>query len=305
MFRKKLTLMLIPNSQGVSRQISVSKAWLYLCAVAVVLITVAAVFFSAQFFTDKVAEKELNQLRAENQRLKAKFEQMRWTLAEVESRYDVLTEKEGYIRSLFNLPEVNASQRRLGVGGPQPPRLATMDETELIAYDTERKLDHMLRLSELHLQEFTEVENEFLDIRDRLEYTPSIWPTKGWFSRGYGMQHDPFTGYKQMHRGVDIANRAGTPIVATAAGKVVKIARQDRMGKMITIDHGYGFLTRYGHLSDVKVKVGQQVKRGDPIALMGNTGRSTGPHLHYEVWRNKKALNPMDYILNEMYATTD
>jgi len=103
-----------------------------------------------------------------------------------------------------------------------------------------------------------------------------------------------------MHRGIDVANHKGTPIIAPADGRVRKYSNEGNMGLMLVIDHGYGFVTRYGHLAEVKVTRGQKVKRGDIIATIGNSGRTTGPHLHYEVWRNSKVLNPTKYILNKM-----
>ena len=112
------------------------------------------------------------------------------------------------------------------------------------------------------------------------------------------MKHDPFTGYKRLHRGLDISNNTGTPIIATADGVINKTATDNGLGKFIVIDHGYGFKTRYGHLSKISVKRGQKVKRGDVIGLMGSTGYSTGPHLHYEVIRNGKFLNPRKFILS-------
>ena len=113
------------------------------------------------------------------------------------------------------------------------------------------------------------------------------------------MKNDPFTGYRQMHHGLDIANHRGTPIIATADGRVSSVGRNSGLGKIVAIDHGYGFRTRYAHLSEIKVKRGQRVKRGDVIGLMGSTGYSTGPHLHYEVIRNGKTVNPIKYILNQ------
>jgi murein DD-endopeptidase MepM/ murein hydrolase activator NlpD len=114
------------------------------------------------------------------------------------------------------------------------------------------------------------------------------------------MRLDPFTGYKEMHRGIDIANHRGTPIIATADGRVASIGKNSGLGKTVVLNHGYGFRTRYAHLHEIKVKRGQTVKRGDVIALMGSTGWATGPHLHYEVIRNGKTLNPIKYILNDM-----
>ncbi|MEW5995785.1 MAG: M23 family metallopeptidase, partial [Candidatus Zixiibacteriota bacterium] len=205
-----------------------------------------------------------------------------------------------YLRSLFELPEIEDAQRRLGVGGPVPDALATSSETEQVAVVTEAEVDRLLKLSEFELEKFAEVEELLLEVKERLAHTPSIWPTRGWLSRGYGNKYDPFTGMKQMHHGIDIANHRGTPVVATSDGRVKSVGRNGGLGKMIVIDHGYGFKTRYGHLSEIRVKRGQRVKRGEVIGLMGSTGYSTGPHLHYEVLRNGRPLNPMKYILNEM-----
>ncbi len=300
MLKKKLTFMLIPSSTGISKQISIPTAAIYISVAAVVCLLFLSFFLSAEFFAGKVNENELQQLRVENKTLLDKYEQMRWNLAEVENRYSDLVKKEITIRSLFDLPPVDEGERQLGIGGPTSPQLETMSPLRKAAYATEVEVDRLLNLSKFELEKYGEVEQSLNAIKDRLAHTPSIWPSKGWNSRGFGMKHDPFTGYKQMHRGIDIANHTGTPIIATADGVIRGISRTSGMGKMVTVDHGYGFKTRYGHLSEAKVKNGQRVKRGDVIALMGSTGYSTGPHLHYEVIRNGKFMNPAKYILNDM-----
>ncbi|UCD64348.1 MAG: M23 family metallopeptidase [Candidatus Zixiibacteriota bacterium] len=292
--------MLIPNSMGILKQLSIPVALLYCVAFAIIALLVANLFLSAEFFTTKVDQSELEQLRAENKRLNEKYEQLRWNLAEVSDRYQQLVLRETRIRSIFNLPEINEEERQLGVGGPSSQALASMSELEQDAVATELEVDRLLRLSRFELEKYDEVEQNLLKVKDRLDHTPSIWPTRGWISRGFGMKYDPFTGYKQMHRGIDIANRTGTPIVATADGVVKQIATDNMMGKFIMVDHGYGFRTRYGHLSKAKVKRGQKVKRGEVIALMGSTGYSTGPHVHYEVIRNGQFFSPSKYILNDM-----
>lgn len=300
MLKKKLTLMLIPNSMGILKQLNIPVAVIYGGAFAVVALVVTSLFLSAEFFTTKVDQAELERLRAENQRLEEKYEQLRWNLAEVSNRYDELVRKETEIRSIFDLPMIDEEERQLGIGGPAAYDLTSMSELEKDAMATEVEVDRILRLSRFELEKYGEVEQSLLKVKNRLSHTPSVWPTKGWVSRGFGMKHDPFTGYKQMHRGIDVANRTGTPIIATADGVVKGIHNDNMMGKYIVIDHGYGFKSRYGHLSTIKVKRGQKVKRGDVIALMGSTGYSTGPHLHYEVIRNGKFFNPTKYILNDM-----
>lgn len=292
--------MLIPNSDGVMKQFRVPIASLYIAATLAFCIIAGNFFLSAEFFSSKVDQSELEQLRAENLELKDKYEQLRWNLSEVENRYITLVEKEEKIRTLFQLPEIPSEERQLGIGGPASPMLEQLSETEQTALATEFEIDRLLKLSTYELEKYSEVESELQNLQSRLEHTPSIWPTKGWNSRGYGMKFDPFTGYKQMHRGIDIANHNGTPIIATANGTIKVVGNQKSgMGKYVTINHGFGFQTRYGHLSKITVKRGQKVKRGDVIGMMGSTGYSTGPHLHYEVIRNGKFLNPHNYILND------
>lgn len=298
--KKKLTFLLIPDSSGSPRQVSVSITLIYSLLGALLLLVITTFFLSSHFFSYEVAQEELTRLRAENQQLAEKFEQMRWNLAEVEDRYSELVSREVRIRSLFDLPEIPEEERQLGVGGPEPAILSEFSETEKDAFITEMEVDHLLRLSQFELENYQKVENSLVDIKERLRHTPSIWPTTGWVSRGYGMKYDPFTGYRQMHRGMDIANRPNTPVVATADGRVALISSATELGKCIMLDHGFGYKTRFGHLSQILVKNGQRVKRGEVIGLMGSTGYSTGPHLHYEVFRNGQFHNPMDYILNDI-----
>ena len=201
---------------------------------------------------------------------------------------------------MFNLPEISDEERQLGIGGPISPLVASMSDAQRVAYSTEMEVDRVLRLSRFELENFNQVEAELRGLKGRLDHTPSIWPTKGWKGRGFGIHTDPFTGYRRLHRGLDIANNTGTPVVATADGKVSSVGKVGRMGNMIVIEHGYGLKTKYGHLSKFAVKPGQRVKRGDIIGYMGDTGYSTGPHLHYETWRNGRALDPSGFILNRM-----
>ncbi|WP_447979195.1 M23 family metallopeptidase [Candidatus Nitrospira bockiana] len=132
----------------------------------------------------------------------------------------------------------------------------------------------------------------------RWDATPSIWPVKGWVTSGFGKRVSPFTGQLAMHDGLDIGAAPNTPVQAPASGRVVVTGFDPRMGNMIALDHGFGMETQYGHLAKVLVKNGQKVKRGDVIGLVGNTGLSTGPHLHYLVKSNNHPVDPQRYILD-------
>ena len=128
--------------------------------------------------------------------------------------------------------------------------------------------------------------------------TPSIWPTHGWLSSGMGNRSDPLTGERDFHPGLDISADKGDAVYATADGKVTQASINGNYGNLVILEHGYGLETRYGHLSEFKVTEGQDVKRGDLLGLVGSTGRTTGPHLHYEVRANGRILNPLQLLLN-------
>jgi len=134
--------------------------------------------------------------------------------------------------------------------------------------------------------------------RDFLASSPSIWPAKGWLTSRYGYRVSPFTGSRQFHAGIDIAGASGTDVVAPARGRVTFAGKRGPLGNSVTIDHGWGVRTQYGHNKEIFVKKGDRVERGTRIATMGNSGRSTGPHLHYVVEVNGKTRNPLDYIFD-------
>ena len=157
------------------------------------------------------------------------------------------------------------------------------------------KLAEDVSLEEIRQQDI------MLALRENREFmvtTPSIWPTEGHLTSGFGYRVNPFTGRSVLHAGIDIANRVGTPVVSPARGRVTSTGWQNAYGNCVVIDHGNAITTRYAHLQSSTVKEGQVVNRGEVIGTMGNTGRSTGPHLHYEVRVGGVPVNPMRYILN-------
>jgi murein DD-endopeptidase MepM/ murein hydrolase activator NlpD len=132
--------------------------------------------------------------------------------------------------------------------------------------------------------------------RDLYRSTPMGWPTKGWMSSNYGRRKHPITGRRDVHTGIDVSARPGTKISVTADGIVSFSGRSGANGNLVAIEHGFGYTTYYAHNKKNLVKVGQVVKRGDVIALMGSTGSSTGPHVHYEIWKEGKNINPSKHL---------
>ena len=154
--------------------------------------------------------------------------------------------------------------------------------------------------NDIHMEEVRQ-QMLIMTLRDNREFmvmTPSVWPAEGHLSSGFGYRISPFTGQAKLHAGLDIANRIGTPIIAPAKGTVTFAGWQGAYGNYITINHGNAISTHYAHLQRWIVKEGQMVNRGDLIGYIGNSGRSTGPHLHYEVRVGGVPVNPMRYILN-------
>ncbi|MEZ4703645.1 MAG: M23 family metallopeptidase [Bdellovibrionota bacterium] len=162
----------------------------------------------------------------------------------------------------------------------------------------ELKVDSIHRKASLQEQSLQELYELLKDQRTVLSSRPSVWPAKGWLTSTFGYRISPFTGLRHMHSGIDIAAAIGTEVRSPANGVVTRVGTEPGFGKFLVINHGYGIVTRYGHNSKMLVKVGQKVKRGEPISLVGNTGRSTGPHLHYEIRVNGVPVNPMQYILD-------
>jgi len=299
MLRKKLRFLLIPGSRESTRQFSISYGFILACCVIIAFTFIANIFLTTSYVKSQLAANEAERLRTENELLAGKYNELNGKLNEISEIYDSLVEKEIVIRNIFNLPEISADERMLGVGGPERKIYERLSEPVKKAYSTETRVDGLLRLARFEKEKYHEAYNVLAEKRSILDHTPSILPTRGYRTSGFGMRVDPFTGYKQFHGGIDIANKMGSPIYATADGVVEFTGNVGDLGRLIKINHGYGYKTRYGHLSTIKVKRGQKVRRGDLIGLMGSSGYSTGPHLHYEIIKDGKKVNPLEYILNK------
>jgi len=190
----------------------------------------------------------------------------------------------------------------VGVGGSSTNSISTANS--VINTDNLKNKTDILDTNKINQESIkTEKDLSFVlsvikEKKTQLASTPSIWPCRGYLSCPFGYRIHPFTGQREFHNGIDISGLLGQDVKATGAGYVVLAERRGNMGNMVMIDHNYGYSTRYGHLASFNVKEGDYVKRGQVIGYLGNTGRSTGPHLHYEVRFYDKAYNPLDFILN-------
>ena len=163
----------------------------------------------------------------------------------------------------------------------------------------QRAFDGVLQHELAEELEMQSLYTNLIDQKDQLQSTPTLKPTNGWYTSGFGVRNSPFTGKPAKHEGLDIANHVGSPVVAPAVGIVTYAGQRPGYGNLITVNHGYGYQSQYGHVSKIYVKVGSKVQRGQKIGAVGNTGRSTGPHVHYEVRTFGTPVNPQFYILED------
>ena len=264
-----------------------------------------SVYFTKQYLKLQGNEIELAEIRKESNIRKIQVEKFSRQVKNFETelaRLERFEKKLRVITALKNSPK--SVKKNWGVGGPYG--LATSSFNTAMgrgaASMIERLsngLDHLDKQAKIQSISFQELDNFFKNQKSLLSSTPSIWPTRGWVTSGFGFRKSPFTGLREKHEGWDIAARSGSPVRATADGEVVVEGREYGYGKMIKINHGYGVVTVYGHNSKHLVKAGEHVKRGQIIAFVGNTGRSTGPHLHYEVLLHGIPVSPKNYILDD------
>ncbi|MCF8724176.1 murein DD-endopeptidase MepM/ murein hydrolase activator NlpD [Nitrospina gracilis] len=255
-----------------------------------------------QFRDDKV---ELAELKRKSKIQKVQIEKFGKRVRTFETEMSRLENFEKKLRIITALDKDSKPRdENWGVGGPHglsnhSIRTALDKEVQAMLDSLEGDLNILTSQAKLRQVSFQELDEFFKNQRSLLASTPSIWPTRGWVTSGFGYRKSPFTGLPEKHEGLDIASRKGSEIRATADGKVITAGRQYGYGNLIEIDHGYGVITRYGHNSKNLVKVGDKIERGDLVALVGNTGRSTGPHVHYEIIVDGIPVNPRNYILED------
>ncbi len=248
-------------------------------------------------------------LRRENQRLLTQYELMDKDLEKIESVLDELQQRDDNIyRVIFETEPIPSSVRKAGFGGTNKySHLESMDNSELVI-NTARKLDIVSKEAYIQSKSYDDVLNMALNKEKMLASIPAIQPVANKdlkrTASGWGYRLHPIFKVTKFHYGMDFTAPVGTPIYATGDGKVttVKGSKRSRsgFGLEIIIDHGYGYETLYGHLNAFNVKRGQKVKRGDVIGFVGNTGGSTAPHLHYEVHKNGKKVNPSYYYYKDL-----
>ena len=295
--------MIVPDETTKVRRFHIPKLLVRGTLVLILMVVAGLGYMVTDYYGIRKMIGDYERLRLEARQQKQQLLTFAKSIDDLQSEMNRLRQFDTKLRVMADLDSVVYPEQVMGIGGENPEPFNPM-EAELSFQDQaliKSMQTGLVRLStEASIQErsFQELVEYLEDQKSLLASTPSIWPAKGWKTSVFGYRTSPFTGRREMHKGVDVATRSGTPIIAPADGIVLFTGREGGFGNMVVIDHGYGIVTRYAHCSTIEVKLGQKVKRGDIIAKVGNTGRSTGPHLHYEVAVNGVPVNPMRYILN-------
>ncbi len=289
--RRLNTIIIVPHSKA--RFFKFSFSTRMLVAVACASVTALILSVIAIAFTGSAVNRrlEVQRLKNENVELARVNQELEVTVAEVQGRLDEFEERTaklalaaGMEAEAVGFSGGSGSQTRVGSGGP---------------YDRLPESPESLTAQGRWVQKQLDLVEGQLNAQGRLlASTPTIAPVLGLITDGYGRRKDPFTGHLAFHRGLDVSARRGTPIKAPADGIVVFAGRNGGLGKTLRLSHDFGFTTVYGHLDKILVEAGDVVTRGQEIGTLGNSGRSTGPHLHYEVHEDGVSKNPLYYILD-------
>lgn len=307
--KKAFTLMLIPHSRGKVRQIAISRSGFFLILLGV------AVFFALlsssinDYRQARSKEARLHKLERVNKTQEEKILSLVQEIEGFSEKMEELKKLEDKLRILAGVGGGSETEEeKLGKGGPENYLLLEKEielekggslSTNLIGKIEENVvfLKNEIKRCEKSLGELEEIIREKIDL---FASTPNIFPVQGWISSGYGWRRNPFTRKKEFHRAIDIVAPWGTEVKAAAQGKVISTGWGGAYGLIIRINDGHGYYTVYGHLSHILVKKGQWVKKGDIIGRVGSSGRSTGPHLHFEVWFNEKIINPLNLMVEPL-----
>lgn len=248
--------------------------------------------------------KTTGELNTENQLLRSQLKQLNERMDHYTDYLNSFAQSDNQLRSVVNLPKIDYETRQLGTGGTAAETfdgIISRDANKLIS-TSQQLLNKLDKEVSFQRSSYEEIYSKYEQNKVVFASMPAIKPMVGTYSyHGFGVRTDPFIGVSKMHEGVDIHNDVGTPVYATGDGTVeFSGPTGSGYGIALEINHGFGYKSWYAHLSKCVARPGQHVKRGALIAYSGNTGRSTGPHLHYEVIRNGEKMNPVEYFVDDV-----
>jgi murein DD-endopeptidase MepM/ murein hydrolase activator NlpD len=291
------------------REITIHKAVLGITFIIFIAVITGASYIGYDYyhlknisFNNTLLKQAVNKQQSEITSQRSQIQSFAGKIESLKNKVGNLSKFEDKVRLIADIKQTSGSSGLIGIGGIPENELdldiPLEEKQNTLIREMHEQVEQIDHASKNQALDFTNLIEKLEQKRNLLASTPSIRPVDGWITSKFGYRTSPFTGRKEFHAGLDIANKKGTKLIATANGTISYAAKKMYIGNLIKIDHGFGRVTKYGHLKKILVKRGQKVKRGDVIGLLGNSGRSTGPHVHYEVRINGTPVNPLKYILN-------
>ena len=305
------TLQILPGGGGRARSYRIERRTVWMAGVIASLLIMLVPALLANVMGRQDAAKQLARYRAENRQLISSLRAMGDRSGQLGQALDDLSLREQRFRLVAGLPLLDPDVYSVGVGGPG--EVAPTNESFFeIAPDLAREagdvavdIEHLLRRADLLRTSLAEAADSVGAQRERYQRIPSIWPviaSQSWLSSGFSHSRlHPLEGIHRPHTAVDISADFGSPVVATGAGRVRFTGSRTGYGRVVEIDHGDGYESRYAHLRRITVREGEWLQRGDVLGEVGVSGTVTGPNLHYEVWVNGRPVNPVRYFLDDSY----
>jgi murein DD-endopeptidase MepM/ murein hydrolase activator NlpD len=286
------------------RQWQLDQKKIFIIAFSIIVIFSILTFFISNLIGSFIYEKKINEYKSNYDYVSKNLNFLSEKMTILDNQIKLIEEKNHALRSYAGMPQIDLNIRKLGVGGKKletnqylnnvPPIINK--ELAILEMDVEK----LSREVNFEMKSYKSIYDEVQKNIHRIIRIPSIRPVEGgYLNSTFGYRNDPIDNVKRFHHGQDITVKSGSPVFAPADGEIKRAYYVGGFGNHIKIDHGLGYTTLFAHLSKLNVKHGQQVKRGDIIGLSGNTGRSTAPHLHYEIHYNGKPQNPLDYFFSE------
>ena len=306
----RYTVCVMPESGGAARQFQISIKAVTFAAVFFLCILGALGALSYDYYNKLNLNKKVKSLQAlvekQNSEIRLQRTQIQKSAKDLDSLNQSLARLQEFGKKVGALASWGGDEDSTGLmamGGSLPDNIEPSIPTEArhtgLAREMNNQAVELAAVTTNMEKSYGSLYQYLEEKKDILACTPSIKPFKdGWYTSRFGYRKSPFTGLREFHKGIDVGAAKGTPVLAPANGRVIFSGKNGGFGITIVVDHGHGYKTRYAHLQKTLKKKGERVKRGETIALVGNTGRSTGPHLHYEVHLNGIPVNPRRYILN-------
>ena len=302
MFSKKFTVFLVPEGTSRVKQFRLPKILPFFVILLLVGVISSGLGIIKDYRSLKAKIPHMTMLETENALQQKQLILMANRIDAVTLEMAELKKQDKRLKKLVNQVGAGDEGKFRGIGGSDSVLLNPKENLRKVDRKLVRhmhqSLDNLENKIDQSKQDNEELAKFLDDQKLLLASTPSIWPTKGWLSSRFGYRTSPFTKKREFHKGIDISTRMGAPILSPANGLVLFTGWKRGYGRVIVIKHGSGLKTKYAHLKKGLVKKGQYVKKGETIGLVGNSGRTTGSHLHYEVHLNNVPVNPLRYIFN-------